>query len=197
MRNKYTLSEFLSNTYAWIITKLFYKKARLIRRPFYIRGKSDFQYGRGLTTGHGCRFDLLGKGKKTLFIGNNCEIGDYVHIVAHEKVMIGNDCLLASKIFISDTNHGSYHGEKQSSPNFLPNSRILTTAQVKIGNRVWIGENVVILQGVVIGDGVIIGANSFVNKDIPSNCIAAGNPAKVIKAWNKRLEIWTKLSKQL
>ncbi|NJN50340.1 MAG: hypothetical protein HC798_04355 [Polaribacter sp.] len=53
---------------------------------------------------------------------------------------------------------------------------------MKIGNHVWIGANSTILPEVSIGDNVIIGANSLVNKDIPSNSVAVGNPCKVIKA---------------
>ena len=52
--------------------------------------------------------------------------------------------------------------------------------RVKIGNRVFIGAGSLILPNVEIGDDVIIGAGSIVNKDIPSNSVVAGNPAKVI-----------------
>ena len=55
------------------------------------------------------------------------------------------------------------------------------TAPVIIGNNVWIGGNVNVLPGVTIGDNVVIGAGSVVNKDIPSNSVAVGNPCKVIK----------------
>ena len=140
MGNNYSISEFISTTFALICTKLFYKNARLIRRPIYMRGKSSISYGEGLTTGHACRFDLPGENKKTLIIGKNCEMGDNVHIVAHEKVVIGDNCLMASKIFISDTNHGNYAGENQSSPNTPPNDRNRITKPVSIGNNVWIGE---------------------------------------------------------
>ena len=51
---------------------------------------------------------------------------------------------------------------------------------VKIGNNVFIGMKTTILKGVHVGNNVIIGANSLVNKDIPDNCVVAGNPAKVI-----------------
>jgi acetyltransferase-like isoleucine patch superfamily enzyme len=50
-----------------------------------------------------------------------------------------------------------------------------------IGNYTVVGINSIVLPGVRIGDHVFIGAGSVVTKDIPSNCIAAGNPAKVIK----------------
>ena len=54
-------------------------------------------------------------------------------------------------------------------------------ADVTIGNTVWIGGNTVVCPGVTIGDNVVIGAGSVVTKDIPSNCIAAGNPCRVIR----------------
>lgn len=193
MGNKYSISEFITTTYALFCTKLFYKNARLIRRPVYMRGKSSITYCEGLTTGHACRFDLPGGNKKTLIIGKNCEMGDYVHIVAHENVVIGDNVLMASKIFISDTNHGEYTGSEQSSPVTLPNDRKLVTRPVSIGNNVWIGENVCILPGVKIGNGCIIGANSVVTKDIPDNCIAAGSPAKVVKKWNEEIICWEKV----
>ena len=52
---------------------------------------------------------------------------------------------------------------------------------IKVGNNVWIGGNVCVMPGVTIGYNVVIGAGSVVNKDIPSNCVAVGNPCKVIK----------------
>ena len=54
-----------------------------------------------------------------------------------------------------------------------------------VGNNVWFGGNVVVLPGVTIGDNCVIGAGSVVNKDIPSNVVAVGNPCKVIKEINK------------
>lgn len=57
--------------------------------------------------------------------------------------------------------------------------------KVTIGNNVFIGVNTVILKGVTIGNNVIIGAGSIVNKDIPDNCVVAGNPARVIMSLEK------------
>ena len=193
MKNQYSISEILKNIYSLIITKIFYPGARLVRRPIYVRGKKSLMYGKKFTTGYSCRLDLKGD-KKTLFIGDNCQIGDNVHIVALDKVEIGNNCLMASKIFISDTSHGIYdNSDIDSNPDIAPNDRILHTRPVKIGNNVWIGENVVILAGVNIGDGCIIGANSVVTKSIPKNCIAVGAPAVAIKEWNESEEKWLRI----
>lgn len=192
MKNKYTFGEFFSNVFSLLATKLFYRPARLIRRPVYIRGKKSLVIGKGLTTGHSCRFDLDGN-KKTLFIGDNCEFGDNTHIVAYNRVNIGNNVLIASKVFISDTSHGSYKGNQQDSPATNPSKRPLIKSSVTIGDNVWIGENVVILPGVEIGQGCIIGANSVVTKDLDENSIYVGSPAKKIKEWNNDIEKWVSI----
>ena len=54
-------------------------------------------------------------------------------------------------------------------------------AQIIIGENCWIGSNVRICKGVTIGDNSIVAACSVVTKDVPANCIVAGNPAKVVK----------------
>lgn len=194
MENQYTPSEYIKNVYSLIMTKLSMRQARFIRRPIYIRGKKSLSGCIGLTTGRFCRFDLEGK-KQTLFIGKNCEMGDMTHIVAHEHVEIGNNVLIASKCFISDTDHGVYKGDNQDSPDTPPNKRKLVSKPVKIGNNVWIGENVVILAGVEIGDGCIIGANSVIKGKWKSGSIIAGNPGKYIKQWNDNKK-WEKSSNE-
>lgn len=171
------------------MTKLTFHKARLIRRPIYIRGRSSIVGGNGLTTGRFCRFDLPGRKKQTLFIGDNCEFGDLTHIVAYKDLKIGNNVLIASKCFISDTNHGQYSGEEQDDPYTCPNSRTLKTKSVSIGDNVWIGENAVILAGSHIGSGSIIGANSVISKTIPDNSIVVG-ANRIIKQYNKKSKKW-------
>jgi len=188
MGNKYSISEYIKTIYSLLLTKLTMNRARLVRRPIYIRGRRSLSGGKSLTTGRFCRFDLEGT-RKTLFIGDNCEMGDMTHIVAHEKVEIGDNVLMASKCFISDTNHGNYSGEEQDSPALAPNRRRLYTRPVKIGANVWIGENAVILAGASVGDGCIVGANAVVTKAIPANCMVVGSN-RVIKRYSDELKQW-------
>ena len=175
-----------------IYTKIFYPSARLIRLPFDIRNRRYIYIGKGFTTGVGCRIEAYpqsGKDKVLLF-GDNIEINDYVHISAGEKIVIGNNVLIASKVFISDINHGNYTGIDQDNPMSIPNSRALSTKSIEIKDNVWIGEGVCIMSGVTIGFGCIIGASSVVTKSIPDYCIAVGTPAKVIKKYDFEKNEW-------
>ena len=178
--------------YCWLITKLFYRQARLIRLPIYIRGKSSITWGRGFTTGVGVRMDAFTMDdKKVIIIGDRVQINDYVHIGAIEHISIGNDVLIASRVFISDHNHGHYNEkDEQSSPDVPPAKRSLISAAVIIEDRVWIGENVSIMPGVKIGSGAVIGAGSVVTHDMPPDSICVGNPARVIKRYNRQLNEW-------
>lgn len=60
--------------------------------------------------------------------------------------------------------------------------------KVKIGNRVFLGAGTIVLPGVVIGDDVVIGAGSVVSRDIPSDSVAVGNPAKVVCSLHEYVE---------
>ena len=174
-----------------LITRLCFYPARLIRLPIYIRGRSAIKWGQGFTTGVGVRLDALGAANNQIVFGDRVQLNDYVHIGAIEKILIGDDVLIASRVFISDHNHGCYSGEAEhSSPEQLPDKRVLVAKPVTIGHRVWIGENVSILPGVTIGDGVIIGAGSVVTANVNANTIVAGNPARVIKVFDSVQQRW-------
>lgn len=178
-----------------IYTKIFFANARLIRLPFDIRNNRYIKIGKGFTTGIGCRLEAYPENKnKVLHIGENVQINDYVHISAMENVTIGNNVLIASKVFISDLNHGSYGADNiHDSPNTPPNKRKLFCSPIKIEDNVWLGEFVSVLQGVTIGKGTIVGANSVVSKSLPSYSIAVGVPAKVIKKYNFENGKWERV----
>ena len=183
-KSNYSFFEKILNGYFLIKTKIMIPKARLIRFPIVIRGKKYIDFGINLTTGRRCRFDINGDHEgKILTFGSNVNIGDDVRISCVQKIDIGSNVLMGSKILIIDNSHGSYSGTNQSLPQTPPNSRELFSAPVSIGDNSWIGEQVIILPGVHIGSGCIVGAGSVVTKSVPDNCIVAGNPARVIKKW--------------
>lgn len=107
--------------------------------------------------------------------GNGCSINSYSRIVALEKISLGERVVLAQFVTIVDHDHST------KIINGKLNVEKIETSPIYIGNYVWIGDKATITKGVSIGDNVVIAANSVVTKDIPSNCIAGGIPAKVIK----------------
>ncbi|WP_087359240.1 hypothetical protein [Massilimicrobiota timonensis] len=195
MYSYYSFGEKIKNIYALIFTKLFFKNARLVRRPFYIRNKKNIQFGKNFTSGYNLRLEA-GNNETSLIFGDNVIVGDYCHIVGRKRLIIGDNTLIASRVFISDTSHGNYSAKNGANPNTIPNQRELYYKDVNIGCNVWIGENVSILSGVTIGNGCIIGANSVVTKSFPDNCIIAGNPARIIKIWDGKEWINKKISKK-
>lgn len=176
-----------------IRSKFLFSKARLIRFPFHIRGRKFIIVENGFTTGFNCRMDAFNVNKKKgplIIIGKNVQINDFVHFGAVEKIEVHDNVLIASKVFITDHNHGKYSGSNQDSPLTPPRSRPLYSSPVIIEKNVWIGEFVSILPGVTIGEGSIIGSTSVVNKDIPAFSIAVGIPAKVIKSFDFKSNEW-------
>ncbi len=97
-------------------------------------------------------------------------INRFCHIKCFSEINIGNNVAISENVSIwdSDVHEVLREGSVMTKP-------------INIGNHVWIGTNTIILKGVKIGDNSIIAAGSIVNRDIPENCLAAGNPAKVIK----------------
>jgi len=162
-----------------------------------MRGRKYISLGRGLTTGRYCRIeaypddDLSDASDARVIIGEGVQINDFVHITGVSRVSIGNGVLIASRVFISDSDHGVYGGSGgHSSPDIPPALRPVTAKPVIIEDNVWIGENVSVLSGVTIGKGSVIGTGSVVTKDIPAYSIAVGIPAYVIKKYDFKSEKW-------
>lgn len=104
-----------------------------------------------------------------LILGSGYISSDAV-IVCTECIKIGQGAHIADGVVIRD-----------SDDHDIIRDNYVRTAPIYIGDHVWIGHGVTILKGVTIGDGAIIGAGAVVTKDIPTKCIAAGNPAKVVR----------------
>ena len=130
-------------------------------------------------------FSTINNGVGDVSIGNNTGIGLSNVIIG--PVKIGDYVMLAQNIVISGLNHGY---EDVTVP---PRLQIVVTKQITIDDNVWIGANCVITAGVTIGKHAVIGAGSVVTKDIPSFCVAVGNPARVIKKYNFETSSWEKV----
>ncbi|GGA63246.1 putative lipopolysaccharide biosynthesis O-acetyl transferase WbbJ [Flavobacterium palustre] len=196
MLNRYGFLGSIRLVVSLIYTKIFFYKARLIRLPFDIRNRRFIKIGRRFTAGFGCRIEAFPLDKNDEYcitIGDNVQINDYVHIGAVGNITIGNNVLMASKIYISDHNHGNYDDLISDHPMSIPEERKAICKPVVIGDNVWLGESVCILPGITIGEGCIVGALSVVTKSIPPYSIAAGNPAKVVKKYDFEINKWIKV----
>lgn len=133
---------------------------------------------------------LLGKVGKSCCIlapfwcdyGYNIEVGDNFFanhntvILDGAKVKFGDNVFVAPNCGFYTAGHPIDAAQRKKGLEYAH--------PITIGNDVWIGAGVQVLPGVTIGDNVVIGAGSIVNRDIPSNCVAAGNPCRVIRFIN-------------
>lgn len=133
----------------------------------------------------GC--SLLSAHHGKIVIGNNTKVGNGSQILCVDSVTIGDYTAVAQYVKIVDNNNHPLNPEFRQYMRTTPHgsdARSMIHSDHKpvvIGKNCWIGEHSRIQKGVTIGDNSIIAACSVVTKDVPANCIAAGNPAKVVK----------------
>ena len=106
-----------------------------------------------------------------LEFGEGCFVNFGCWISAHEQITFGKYCRVGPYCTVLDND---YHSTEDF--RFRPNSR-----PVVIGDYVWLATRVSILPGVRIGNNAVVGTGSVVTKDVPPNCVVAGNPARIIR----------------
>ena len=163
----------------------FGKKLKCVGWPFVFRfSKAKLQIGENCTINSNFWSNLLGLYQRTIIIargtgeiniGNNVGISGAT-IYAHEKIEIGDDCLIGANVKIIDNDfHPIDPVERKNNDGEIPHKPVV------IGNNVFIGMNSIILKGTVIGDNCVVGAGSVVHGKFEDNCVIAGNPARVVK----------------
>lgn len=135
------------------------------RKLLYFLSKHSAKYKRDYYMALGCKI-----GKGTRFTGQT-RMGSEPYLIE-----IGKDCLVAGCTF--HTHDGGI--KVLNSLNYFQGERMDKMARIKVGDNCFLGLGSRIMGGVVIGDNCIIGAGSIVTKDVPSNSVVAGIPAKVI-----------------
>jgi acetyltransferase-like isoleucine patch superfamily enzyme len=115
--------------------------------------------------------------------GGRIEIGDHsgasaVVISSRSGVKIGKYCNIGGNVQIFDHDFHALDAETRRGPRGCDDC---ATKPIAIGDDVFIGTQSIILKGVTIGDRAMIGAGSVVTKDVPADCIAAGNPAVIVR----------------
>lgn len=158
--------------------KVIIKNGTKIYRPFIrIKGYNNtLVIGKNCIIGTDSSFWMEGNDIK-IAIGDNTTFTEKIHINAQEdgsSIVLGSDCMLSNNIIIrTSDSHPIY--------DTITKQRINKPKPVVIGNHVWIAPKSTIMKGANIADGCIIGSNTMVSKSIPSNCLAVGMPARVVK----------------
>jgi acetyltransferase-like isoleucine patch superfamily enzyme len=132
-----------------------------------LSGKSSFAFGRS------------GTAPPTLSIGDNTFVGHGCSFHVSKSISIGDHCLLAAGVSIYDMDGHPLDAQARREHRPTPPDSI---HPVVIGDDVWIGHGSMILKGVTIGDRAIVAAHSVVTRDVPSDCIVGGNPARILRS---------------
>lgn len=111
---------------------------------------------------------------KNCFIGEGTFINYGAYLMDGALITIGKSCFIGPNCGMYTATHPLLAEER--------NRGLEKAKPITIGDNVWLGGDVTILPGVTIGEGSVIGAKSLVNKDIPPNVVAVGNPCRVIRA---------------
>jgi acetyltransferase-like isoleucine patch superfamily enzyme len=109
-------------------------------------------------------------GKNVRITGKDIRFGSEPYLIE-----IGDDVTITNGVMF-ETHDGGVGIFRKEFPG------INVFGRIKIGNGVFIGNNSIIMPGVTIGDNVVIGAGSIVTKDIPSDVVAAGIPARILRS---------------
>lgn len=178
------ISSLLMRLYGWLWglefqgPAQFYGLARFIRHP-----QGRMLLGRDLVFRSAASSNTIGLNRRcffsvtagaTLQIGDGCGFSGTV-IAAQQQITLGDGVMCGANVTITDADRHPLDALARQL------GEAGACAPVVIGDQVWLGMNVVVLKGVTIGAGAVIAANSLVVSDIPSGCLAAGQPAKVLR----------------
>lgn len=185
----YEERDFLETADSAILAQI--AKARRLMREYYFTDYEDTEKksailrellgGIGENVGIGAPF-YCDHGNN-IFLGNDVVIGMNCTFVDNQEICIGDRVMLAPNVQIYTASHPVLPKERLV-PDWKGkrNTFFRTYARpVKIEDNVWIGGGCIVLPGVTIGENSVIGAGSVVNRDIPPDCVAAGNPCRVIR----------------
>jgi acetyltransferase-like isoleucine patch superfamily enzyme len=131
--------------------------------------------GEGALLEPGCWLTLAPEAR--IEIGAGCFLNRNTMLAAYELIEIGDHTMFANGCFVGDAEH---RFDDPETP--VTWQGFTSKGPVKIGANCWFGVNCVVTSGVTVGERCVIGANSVVTGDLPPGSIAAGAPARVIKA---------------
>lgn len=129
---------------------------------------SDIQVGDDFKVWSGHRKTLI-SGWGAIRFGDRCFVNVGSTIIAVEQIIVGDDVAFANEVYVMDSDSHGVEGRPHRQ------------APVRIGDGCWIGARAMILPGVTLGRRVLVAAGAVVTRDVPDDCLVAGNPARVVR----------------
>ena len=180
------------NRFLFKLNKISYGADCMVYNEIYIRKdqSASIRIGNHFLFYSGDCYNPLARnirGSIFAFKGSKIEIGDNVGLSScvlwcSKSIKIGNHVNIGADTIILDTD--SHSLDYRIRRDRVLDAKSARTAPIVIEDDVLIGTRCIILKGVTIGARSVIGAGSIVTKSIPSDCVAAGNPCRVIKKIN-------------
>lgn len=153
-------------------------------QPLLCAGRGRIQFGEAVEIGwpsspgfySGYTYIEAGAEESLVRVGDRCMFNNTVTLRSEGPgIDVGADTLFGTDVQVFDSDfHGMHPARRHGG-----SARM---AEVRIGRNVWLGSNVIVLRGVSIGDDSVVGAGSVVTRSLPAGVIAAGNPARVVRA---------------
>ena len=188
-----TIKRLLEKTYYyWLGKKLFgaFGKGSYCIKPLRVVGGKHVHIGKNVSILNALRIEAHSRNNRyncIIDIGDNTNIEQNVHITGAEQINIGKEVSILGGTVITDIIH-PYNDTS------LPASKQdIMTKPVNIGDQCFLGMYSMIMPGVTLGRHVIVGAHSVVTMNVPDCCVVAGNPAKIIKRYDREQASWIRM----
>jgi amino acid adenylation domain-containing protein len=145
----------------------------------WVQGNGDIVIGDDVAIDGKCSFTFAARFTEhpTLSIGNRTGIGHNCMFTVGKQIRIGNQCRIASDVWMFDSGGHSLDPDARSLNIPLDSEAV---RPIEIGDNVWIGRRSVIFPGVTIGEGSVVAACSVVMSSVPPYSLVSGHPAKVV-----------------
>jgi acetyltransferase-like isoleucine patch superfamily enzyme len=152
----------------WTLRRINSRGARPVVFGKPIVDASDLQVGDDFKIWSGPRVTMI-SGWGRMRFGDRCFVNVGSTIISVEEIVVGDDVAIATDVYIMDSDSHGVEGRPHKQ------------APVRIGDGCWIGARAMILPGVTLGKRVLVAAGAVVTRDVPDDCLVAGNPARVIR----------------
>jgi acetyltransferase-like isoleucine patch superfamily enzyme len=176
----------------WIIRGLIYKPffgkfgfPSYIGKPIFIENFKRIFIAKRVRIFPGARIQVVGTDASIIF-EDNISIGQNFHITSIAKLIIGKNTTIAENVMITNIDHEYQEIDKH----ILDQKHI--SRETKIGENCFIGYGAVIQAGTILGKQCIVGANAVVRGTFPDYSVIVGVPAKIVKRYNPKSELWEK-----